>query len=132
MRIGELAKVSGIAAHTIRFYETKGLLPKATRGMNGYRQYSGDSVQRLSRIQCAKNLGFSLEDMLMVLSDQSDTDGLDHNKIIMQLDGRLKEVESMMQQLLQQREEIKEFKQKLLDNWGQGQCLQVEPKTKVS
>ncbi|WP_458788502.1 MerR family DNA-binding transcriptional regulator, partial [Vallitalea sediminicola] len=36
MKIGELAKVSGIAAHTIRFYETKGLLPKVSRDINGY------------------------------------------------------------------------------------------------
>ena len=46
MRIGELSKISGIAAHTIRFYETKGLLPAPTRSMNGHRRYSEDSQQR--------------------------------------------------------------------------------------
>lgn len=37
MRIGELACRAGVAASTIRFYESSGLLPAATRGTNGYR-----------------------------------------------------------------------------------------------
>ena len=125
MRIGELAKESGVAAHTIRFYESKGLLPKPIRGMNGYRSYNEQSLQRLSSIQCAKRLGFSLDDMLIVLADQGVTEGLDHHKILGQLDARLEEVESLMQRLLQQREEIKEFKTRLQENWQQGKCMQA-------
>jgi len=132
MRIGELAKVSGVAAHTIRFYETKGLLPKPTRGMNGYRTYNEQSVQRLSSIQCAKRLGFSLDDMLIVLADQGVTEGLDHEKIMMQLDTRLEEVEIMMQRLLQQREEIKAFKLRLQENWKQGLCMQAEEMEEIN
>ncbi len=125
MKIGELAKVSGLAAHTIRFYETKGLLPKANRNINGYRSYSDDSVQRLVTIQCAKRLGFSLEDILTVLSDSSLTEGLDHDKVLQQLDVRLLEVESLMKGLLIQRDEIIMFKQRLQEKWQQGQCMQT-------
>jgi len=129
VRIGELAKNTGVAAHTIRFYESKGLLPKANRGMNGYRSYSDDSVQRLMSIQCAKRLGFSLEDILTVLADQNLTDGLDHQKVLQQLDARLLEVESLMKGLMAQREEIILFKQKLVENWQQGKCMQVDEMT---
>jgi len=126
MKIGELAKKSGIAAHTIRFYETKGLLPKVSRSMNGYRSYNDESVQRLATIQCAKRLGFSLEDVLTVLAQRSPTEGLDHNKVLLQLDMRLLEVEGLMKGLLAQRDEIIVFKQRLQENWQQGKCLQAE------
>jgi len=115
MKIGELAKESGVAAHTIRFYETKGLLPKASRGMNGYRCYDEDSIQILASIQCAKRLGFSLEYISEVLADRGPTEGLDHGKILQQLDKRLLEVETLMKGLLAQQEEIVMFKKRLQD-----------------
>ena len=37
MKIGELARRSGLAASTIRFYESKGLLKAVSRQSNGYR-----------------------------------------------------------------------------------------------
>lgn len=125
MKIGELAKISGIPAPTIRFYETKGLLPKIQRNINGYRQYSQDSVQRLAMIECAKRLGFRLADILNVLADSDVTEGLDHNKIIDQLDTRLLEAESLIKRLLAQRDEIVLFKRRLQESWQQGQCLTV-------
>lgn len=39
MRIGELAKATGIPVETIRWYETKGLMPPAVRSDNNYRVY---------------------------------------------------------------------------------------------
>jgi len=125
MKIGELAKVSGLAAHTIRFYESKGLLPKTSRGPNGYRSYDDDSAERLARIQCAKRLGFSLEDMLTVLADRSPTEGLDHDKVLQQLDVRLLEVEGLMQGLLAQRDDILMFKQQLQKSRQEGTCMQT-------
>jgi len=123
MKIGELAKISGVAAHTIRFYESKGLLPKASRNINGYRYYNDASVQRVASIQCAKRLGFSLEDILTVLADSNDTTGLDHDKVLQQLDNRLLEVERLMKGLLTQRAEIISFKQQLQEHWQQGKCM---------
>jgi len=125
MKIGELAKVSGLAAHTIRFYESKGLLPKTSRDPNGYRSYDDDSAEQLAKIQCAKRLGFSLEDMLTVLADRSPTDGLDHDKVLQQLDARLLEVDGLMQGLLVQRDEIIMFKQQLQKSWQEGTCMQT-------
>ena len=39
MKIGELAKRSGLSAHTIRYYERIGLLPYADRDRSGQRDY---------------------------------------------------------------------------------------------
>jgi MerR-like DNA binding protein len=41
MRIGELARASGIAPSAVRYYEQLGLLPAPERTASGYRSYAG-------------------------------------------------------------------------------------------
>ncbi|MEG0882624.1 MAG: MerR family DNA-binding transcriptional regulator, partial [Janthinobacterium sp.] len=57
MKIGELAKRSGLAASTIRFYEAKGLLKTVDRQSNGYRDYPLEAVAVLSIISDAQQAG---------------------------------------------------------------------------
>lgn len=57
MKIGELAQHSGVAASTIRFYESKGLL-KSDRRSNGYRQYNSHSLRQIQLISSLKVLVF--------------------------------------------------------------------------
>ena len=123
MQIGELAKISGVAAHTIRFYESKGLLPKPNRKVNGYRRYGEDTLQSLAVIKCAKRLGFSLDSISEVLLNRNQAERLDHDKVLEQLDMRLNEVDVLISRLQTQLEEITAFNQQLLDNWKQGKCL---------
>lgn len=70
MKIGELAERVGMAASAIRYYEQQGLLPKAVRGVNGYRVYSESALERLHLIQIGQNLGFSLQAIRGVLALQ--------------------------------------------------------------
>ena len=63
MRIGELAKRSGLSASRIRFYEEEGLLPKAHRGGNGYRDYPESALERLRLIRDSQTRGFSLSEI---------------------------------------------------------------------
>ena len=67
LTIGKLAKQSGVAIDTVRFYEREGLLPKAARTPSGYRVYSPSDVERLRFIRRAKALGFSLEEISELL-----------------------------------------------------------------
>ncbi len=60
-RIGELAKLTGLTVRALHYYEETGLLSRAERGSNGYRQYSAADVARLQKISSLKFLGFSLE-----------------------------------------------------------------------
>jgi MerR family transcriptional regulator, copper efflux regulator len=60
MRIGELARRSELSTSRIRFYEAHGLLPKAERSDNGYRDYPDSVLETLRLIQGAQDLGFSL------------------------------------------------------------------------
>lgn len=59
MLIGQLAETCGLSRDAIRFYEKEGLI-SASRGPQGYRQYSAEAAQRLTLIKKAKDLGFSL------------------------------------------------------------------------
>jgi DNA-binding transcriptional MerR regulator len=60
LNIGQVAKVTGMAARTIRYYEEVGVLPSPYRTAAGYRQYTEDGVQQLLFIRRARALGLSL------------------------------------------------------------------------
>jgi DNA-binding transcriptional MerR regulator len=64
--IGELASVHAITTRTIRFYESKGLIRPARKGVA--RAYSRRDRARLILILRGKNLGFSLEEIEKFLS----------------------------------------------------------------
>ena len=68
MRIGAAARVSGVPAKTIRYYESIGLIPKAERGDNAYRNYDEDDVAVLRFIQRARRFDFSIADVAELLS----------------------------------------------------------------
>jgi len=50
LRSGELARISGVSADTLRHYERKGLL-KPRRAPNGYREYPRQAVERVRLIR---------------------------------------------------------------------------------
>jgi DNA-binding transcriptional MerR regulator len=60
LRIGQLAECTGVSVDTIRHYERRGLLPKATRTSAGYRQYPLSAVDRVNLVRHALRFGFSL------------------------------------------------------------------------
>lgn len=63
MNIGMVAERSGVPVKTIRYYESVGLIPSATRQANGYRCYTDTDVHTLLFIKRARNLGFSVEEV---------------------------------------------------------------------
>jgi MerR family redox-sensitive transcriptional activator SoxR len=60
--IGEVAEQAGVSVSAIRFYEREGLLPTAER-VGGRRRFSPQVVRRLKVIEVAKQAGFSLAEV---------------------------------------------------------------------
>jgi MerR family transcriptional regulator, copper efflux regulator len=62
MRIGEAARLSGVPAKTIRFYEAEGVVPRPARNASGYRAYGPNDVRRLRLLGRLRALGLSLDE----------------------------------------------------------------------
>src|SRR5262249_42315429 len=72
LKIGEVAKQSGVGIETLRFYERRGLLGQTTRTRSGYRIYDHTVINRLSFIKKAQTLGFSLDEIVALIKIKSD------------------------------------------------------------
>ncbi|MDJ0703555.1 MAG: MerR family transcriptional regulator [Leptolyngbyaceae cyanobacterium MO_188.B28] len=62
MLIGELSEVTGLSKDTIRFYEKRGLIQaeNGSPGKGRFKTYGEEALRRLTLIQKAKRLGFTL------------------------------------------------------------------------
>lgn len=64
LSIQEMAKRSGVSAHTLRYYERIGLLRPVPRSANGHRQFSADDVGWVQLLVCLRETGMNIQDML--------------------------------------------------------------------
>ncbi len=67
LKIGELAKQTGVAVGTLRYYESLGLLEPALRSSSGYRYYTADATRQVQFIKKAQRLNFSLQEIQQIL-----------------------------------------------------------------
>ena len=67
LRIGELARATGVEIETIRYYEKAGLLSPPARQSNGYRAYGPAHLERLAFIRHCRALDIPLADIARLL-----------------------------------------------------------------
>ena len=72
MNIGEAAKSSGVSAKMIRHYEGVGLIHPATRTDSNYRVYTHKDVSVLRFVGRARQMGFSIKQISVLLSLRED------------------------------------------------------------
>ena len=70
LKIGEVAKLSGIGVEALRFYERAGLLGRPARTQSGYRMYDREVLERLDFIKRAQVLGFSLDEIKQIIAEK--------------------------------------------------------------
>lgn len=97
MRIGELAKRTGLATSRIRFYEKSGLLNTINRQENGYRTYGPEALWMLEVISTAQSAGFTLDEIRSLLPDSQAV--WQHDALLASLERKIKEIELLQERL---------------------------------
>src|SRR6516225_8497740 len=65
MKIGEIARRAGIRPSAIRFYESVGVLPPASR-QNGQRHFAAEAELQLAVIEFARKAGFTIAEIKLL------------------------------------------------------------------
>ena len=105
MNIGEAAAASGVSAKMIRYYESVGLMPAASRSEAGYRKYGQGDIQALKFIKRARDLGFSLDRIRQLMQLWKDKERKSHDvkrlarQYITELDQDIAKLQSIRDQL---------------------------------
>lgn len=69
LKIGEVAKLSGVGIEALRFYERQGLVSPSTRSESGYRLYGEDALEQLDFVRRSQALGFSLAEIAAIVAE---------------------------------------------------------------
>ncbi|MEB3841030.1 MULTISPECIES: MerR family transcriptional regulator [Pseudomonas] len=104
MKIGELAKITGLAPSRIRFYEASGLIHAVERKANGYRDYDADAVWVLEMITSAQAAGFTLEQIRHLMPVNAN--GWRHDELLDGLKRKVEEIEALQQQLARNKAQL--------------------------
>lgn len=70
LKIGDVAKISGVGIEALRFYEKSGLLGRPGRTESGYRLFNSSVLSRLDFIRRSQLLGFTLEEIKKIIDDK--------------------------------------------------------------
>lgn len=76
LRSGELAARAGVNPQTLRYYERRGLVAEPARTLGGHRLYPPETVRLLRVIKTAQRLGFSLDEVSVLLAARGRRAGL--------------------------------------------------------
>lgn len=103
MRIGELARRSGVSVRALRYYEEQGLLT-STRTPGGQREYADDAVDRVAFFQQLYAAGLASRRIAEILpcvdtgtTTQEQREMLDHERS--RLDTRIEELHAARDRL---------------------------------
>jgi len=69
LKVGELARRSGLTVRTLHHYDSIGLLQPSARSEAGYRLYDDQDVARLHGIQALRGMGLALGEIASLLDD---------------------------------------------------------------
>lgn len=73
MKIGDVARQTGIGVETVRYYERRGLIAQPPKPVDGgFRAYPLETVERIHFIRQAQSLGFSLREIDELLALRTD------------------------------------------------------------
>lgn len=106
-KIGALSQAAGVHVETIRYYQRLGLLPTPGRNYGSVRRYGEDAVRRLRFIRRAQALGFSLDEVKLLLGlsvgehcAETRTFAQEKKRLVAQKIDDLRAIESALEKLI--------------------------------
>ncbi|HSH43762.1 MAG TPA: heavy metal-responsive transcriptional regulator [Arenicellales bacterium] len=104
-RIGDVTRLTGLSADTLRYYEKIDLLPPVGRTASGIRIYADKDISRLNFIQRAQKMNFSLAEIASLLKMREDPQRA--RKSVRELTAsKLAEVEARLNEITTLRNEL--------------------------
>ncbi len=106
MKIGALAKQTGLSVQTIRFYEYEGLVSTPQRTEGNYRLYDTESLRQLEFIKQCRNLDLTLDEIRELIKYQAtpeETCGEINHIVdlhVQEVDDRIAELTTLRNQLM--------------------------------
>lgn len=115
LKIGELAKQTGLPVGTLRYYSDLGLLQPVQRGDNGYRYYSQSASSQVEFIKKAQTLGFTLDEIKRIL-DVRDRGEIPCSLVQSLLDDKIEQLQIQIEQMSLFKTELEEYRTTWVNN----------------
>ncbi|MCE2593904.1 MerR family transcriptional regulator [Motilimonas cestriensis] len=106
MKVTQLARHLNVTPDTVRYYTRIKLLRPKKSPENGYKNYPTSEINRLHFIVCARDLGFSVEDIQEILAE-SDAGHSACPRVRDLIELRLQETQVRLQHMQQQYDRMK-------------------------
>ena len=123
MKISEAARLAGVPAKTLRYYEGIGLISAAARTESGYRLYGWRELEQIEFVRRAKLMGLSLQEIRGLVETAEDSIP---NGVFQRLDGllerSLEETERKIEELRAFRESLLEYRERAAEAEVRGGC----------
>lgn len=127
MKIGEIARLAGVPAKTLRYYEDIGLISPAARTSSRYRLYGWRELEQIVFIRRAKLMGLTLEQIreLVEVAEEGLPSGvLRHLDRL--LEQKLEETEQRLEDLRTFRVSLLEYRERAATAEEKGTCRCAE------
>ncbi len=115
MKIGDVARRTGLTAKAIRYYEELELISAPPRTDSGYRIYSEEHVSRLQFITKARRLGLSLAEVGTIFDLRAQAQRPCRHVLAL-LDRKLSEINSVIEDLTSFRDELTALRDSAVEN----------------
>jgi MerR family copper efflux transcriptional regulator len=111
MRIGELARRTGLTTKTLRFYEQAGVLARPARGPSGDRDYDETALTRLRFVRAAQSAGLTLTEVRDIIAIR-DNNGAPCSHVVAVLDRHLDDLQVRIKELTAMRNEVRGLRER--------------------
>lgn len=119
LRIGEVARSSGVREKAVRYYETIGLIQPSRRSAANYRLYDREVLARLGFVRAAQSLGLSLAEIRDILAAQ-DSGAIPCEHVPTAIDRHRRRLEEQISRLVGLRAELTILRGRLTEAMADG------------